>query len=208
MRTPLALLAVFGVTTLVSGCSTPQAAEPKAARPVRTHTVAEAAGQPAIRYSASIEAFEQVPLAFKANGYITDVMRRKGADGRARAAQPGDLVTRGAVLARVHEADYQERVNQGRARLAEAEAVGHEGTPRSRPRPDAVRIRESDEARFRWRARQFRRRVGSGDRRARRDRARGERSSRYAHSFRRPPASSSSGASKSARSPVQAPWAS
>jgi len=130
MRTPLALLAVFGVTTLVSACSAPhlsavasaKAAESKAARPVRTHTVTEAAGQAAIRYSASIEAFEQVPLAFKANGYITEVMRRRGADGRARAAQAGDIVARGALLARVHEADYKERVNQGRAKLAEAEA--------------------------------------------------------------------------------------
>jgi RND family efflux transporter MFP subunit len=122
MRSSNALLAVLAVATLTGACSTPEAAEPKAARPVKTHTVAEAAGQPAIRYSASIEAFEQVPLAFKANGYVTELMRRKGADGRVRSAQPGDVVGAGSVLARVHAADYQERVNQGRARLAEAEA--------------------------------------------------------------------------------------
>ena len=31
-------------------------------------------------------------------------------------------MTRGTVLARIHSADYQERVNQARASLAEAEA--------------------------------------------------------------------------------------
>jgi RND family efflux transporter MFP subunit len=122
MRTPSAVIAVLAVGTFVSGCATPQASEPKAVRPVKAHVVAEATAQPGVRYSASIEAFEQVSLAFKANGYVTELMRRRGADGRLRAAQPGDPVSTGAVLARVHEADYQERLNQGRARLAEADA--------------------------------------------------------------------------------------
>ena len=63
-----------------------------------------------------------MPLAFKATGYVDDLLRRSGADGRFRAAQPGDRVTKGTVLARVRETDYRDRVNQGRARLAEAEA--------------------------------------------------------------------------------------
>src|SRR5262249_32270232 len=45
-----------------------------------------------------------------------------GADGRVRVAQAGDIVSRGTVLARVHEADYRERVNQGQAKLAEGRA--------------------------------------------------------------------------------------
>jgi RND family efflux transporter MFP subunit len=123
MRTPSALIASFAVATLTSGCSTPHAAEPKAVRPVRAQAVAAAAEQPGVRYSASIEAFEQVSLSFKASGYVDDVLRRPGADGRLRAVQAGDLVGKGAVLARIRESEYRDRVTQGRAKVAEAEAA-------------------------------------------------------------------------------------
>jgi multidrug efflux system membrane fusion protein len=43
----------------------------------------------------------------------------------SRAAQAGDPVTRGTVLARVEDADYRERLNQSRAKLTEAEASAH-----------------------------------------------------------------------------------
>jgi multidrug efflux system membrane fusion protein len=75
-----------------------------------------------VRYSASIEPFEQVSLAFKASGYVDALLRRNGADGRARVAQAGDRITRGAVLGRVRDAEYRERVGQSRAKLAEGEA--------------------------------------------------------------------------------------
>ncbi len=122
MRTLRSVIAVCAVGSVVSGCATPHANEPKAVTPVRAQLVAVAGPLPGVRYSASIEPFEQVPLAFKATGYVDDILRRAGADGKSRAAQPGDLVTRGAVLARIREADYQERVTQGRAKLAEGEA--------------------------------------------------------------------------------------
>ena len=122
MRTPMSLVAVITVGSLASACAKPQASEPAAAQPVRTHTVAAAPAPPALRYSASIEPREQVSLAFKTSGYIDLVLRRPGADGGSRVAQPGDRVARGALLARVQETDYRERVNQGRAKLAEGEA--------------------------------------------------------------------------------------
>jgi multidrug efflux system membrane fusion protein len=121
MRTT-GLFVAAALGTLAAGCSHPQAAEPKTARPVRTQAVTPAAPELDVRYSASIEAFEQVTLSFKASGYVDDLLRRSGADGRLRAAQAGDRVTRGTVLARVRETDYTDRVNQGRARLAESEA--------------------------------------------------------------------------------------
>jgi RND family efflux transporter MFP subunit len=108
---------------MASACSTPQAAEPPALQAVKTQVAAAAPQQPAIRYSASVEAFDQVTLAFKATGYVTDVLRRLGADGRVRAAQAGDRVTKGVVLARVRDNDYRERVSQGRARVAEGQAA-------------------------------------------------------------------------------------
>jgi RND family efflux transporter MFP subunit len=122
MRTATFIAALIGAGSLVSGCSKPQASQPKAAQPVKTQVVEATPSQSGLRYSASIEAFERVPLAFKATGYVTDVLRRSGADRNVRVAQPGDRVAAGAVLARIRESDYRERVSQSRAKLAEAEA--------------------------------------------------------------------------------------
>ena len=103
MRTTGLIVAVAAVGTLASACSKPQAAEPKAARPVKTQAVAATTPDVGVRYSASIEAFEQVTLAFKASGYVDELLQRTGADGRRRAAQAGDRVTKGTVLARVRQ---------------------------------------------------------------------------------------------------------
>jgi RND family efflux transporter MFP subunit len=105
-----------------TGCTNAQGTEAKPPRPVRAQGLAPVAPEAAVRYSATIEAAEQVPLAFKSSGYVDWILRRPGADGRPRTAQPGDLVTKGSVLARVRESEYREQVNRGRARVAEAEA--------------------------------------------------------------------------------------
>ncbi len=122
MRTPSFVLGVIAAGSLASGCSHPQARQAEAAQPVTTQVVTMAPPQPGVRYSASIEPAEQVQIAFKGAGYVDDVLRRSGADGKLRTTQPGDRVTKGTVLARVREADYRERVAQGRAKLAESDA--------------------------------------------------------------------------------------
>ena len=123
MTKSISLLAVLAATALVSACTKVQGTEAKPARPVKTQAVTMAPAATGVRYSATIEAFQQVPLAFKASGYVNELIQRKGADGRQRAAQAGDQISRGTVLAKVHQADYQEKVNQGRAKLAEGEAT-------------------------------------------------------------------------------------
>jgi multidrug efflux system membrane fusion protein len=122
MTTLRTVLTVCTAATLAAACSARHTAETKAPRPVKTQAVSPAAVTGAVRYSAAIEAFEQVPLAFKSSGYVETILRRPGADGRVRVAQAGDLVTRGTVLARVREIEYREQVNSGRARTAESEA--------------------------------------------------------------------------------------
>jgi multidrug efflux system membrane fusion protein len=102
-------------------CSHTRADKPPA-RPVRVEKVQGEGVPGGLRYSATIQPHEQVQLAFKVGGYVREVQQRSGADGRARNLQQGDLVARGTVLARVNPADYQERVNQARAQVAEAEA--------------------------------------------------------------------------------------
>jgi RND family efflux transporter MFP subunit len=122
MTKSISILAVVAAASLAGACTKVEGVEPKPARPVKTQAVTLAPAASGVRYSATIEAFQEVPLAFKASGYVDELIQRKGADGRARAAQAGDQVSRGTVLARVHESDYQEKVNQGRAKLAEGEA--------------------------------------------------------------------------------------
>jgi RND family efflux transporter MFP subunit len=122
MTTSTFVVAVIAAASLASGCTKVEGIEAKPPRPVRVQAVKASAPAAGVRYSATIEAFQEVPLAFKASGYVDELIRRQGADGRTRVAQAGDHVDRGAVLARVHEADYRERVNQGRAKLAEGEA--------------------------------------------------------------------------------------
>jgi len=85
--------------------------------------VAAAPPESGIRYSASIEPYEQLQLAFKTTGYVETVSTRSGADGRLRPVQAGDPIDRGAVLARVRDADYRQRLEQSRASLAQGEAL-------------------------------------------------------------------------------------
>jgi multidrug efflux system membrane fusion protein len=122
MKASHSVLATIAAGCLMSGCSKVEGTSVKPARPVRVQALTPAAPSAGIRYSAAIEAFEQVSLSFKSAGYVDLVLRRSGADGRMRTAQPGDLVGRGTVLARVRESDYRERVNQGRAQIDEAAA--------------------------------------------------------------------------------------
>jgi multidrug efflux system membrane fusion protein len=89
---------------------------------VRVEKVQTEAAAAGLRYSASIQPFEQVPLSFKVGGYVREVRRVAGPDGRPRNLQQGDTVAKGTVLARVEPADYQERVNQAEAQVGEAEA--------------------------------------------------------------------------------------
>jgi multidrug efflux system membrane fusion protein len=122
MRT-LLIVGFVAAAGAAIGCSRAQGIEPQPPRPVKAQPVTVAPRPGGIRYSASIEPFEQVSLAFKTSGYVDDLLVRAGADGRSRAAQAGDMVSRGTVLARVREADYRHRLEQGQASLAEGEAT-------------------------------------------------------------------------------------
>jgi multidrug efflux pump subunit AcrA (membrane-fusion protein) len=120
----LALAAAVGL----AGCRDVHGEAPAAPRPVKVSDVRVPGGPAAVRYSASIVPSEQIVLAFKTSGYVDQVLQRHGADGRIRALQAGDPVPAGAVLARVREADYRERVNQATGSLGELEAAQAKAT--------------------------------------------------------------------------------
>src|SRR5262245_38414615 len=98
MRT-LCFAGAITLAVIAAGCSNVQGIEAKPARPVKAQPVGAAPAAATIRYSASIEPFEQVMLSFKSSGYVDEILRRPGADGRSRVAQGGDLV---AKIGRAH----------------------------------------------------------------------------------------------------------
>ena len=68
-----------------------------------------------LRYSAAIEPGTRVDTTFRVGGYVISIASIDG-----RPIQDGDRVTAGMVLASVRPADYDAKVTQARAQLAEA----------------------------------------------------------------------------------------
>ena len=131
-RTAVAAILLLGVA-----CSGAEKRQPEAT-PVEVMNVALATtGDNALRYSAAIRPDQQVDLAFRVGGYIEQLRTVRGADGRMRSIQEGDRVTRGDVMARVRQADYDDKVAQGRAVVDEARA-GYEQAKRDFDRVDAL----------------------------------------------------------------------
>lgn len=64
------------------------------------------------RYSATVEPDAQVAVAFRVSGYVDAI-----------AAQEGDCVAKGALLAKIRGGDYAEKLGQASASQAEAQAA-------------------------------------------------------------------------------------
>src|SRR6266849_4577986 len=114
-------LALLTIAALSMSCSHETTTTPPT--PVRVTSVGTFEGSGGIRYSANINAFTQVTLAFKSGGYVDNIAQRKGADGRIRVLQMGDRVTPGEVLAHIRESDYLDKVNSAKAQLAQVQAA-------------------------------------------------------------------------------------
>src|SRR4029453_8340256 len=73
-------------------------------------------------YSAVIAPNAQVDLTFRVSGYVVDIHRTPGPDGRTRALEPGATVAKGLVLARVRASCYQAAVDSARGAREESSA--------------------------------------------------------------------------------------
>ena len=114
-------LVLLLVTPLCAGCDRGQAPihQPIPVRVSSAATLEESGG---LRYSANIDAFTQVTLAFKSGGYVDRILERKGADGRTRILQVGDRVFQGEILGHVRESEYSDKVNSAKAQMDQAQA--------------------------------------------------------------------------------------
>ena len=112
---------VLLVCALFAGCER-AGAPPHQPIPVRVSTVGTLEQSGGLRYSANVEAFTEVSLAFKSGGYVDHILERKGADGRTRVLQVGDRISQGEILAHVRESEYSDKVNSARAQMDQAQA--------------------------------------------------------------------------------------
>jgi len=94
----------------------------KAPTPVRTAEVQLIDAGTSNTYSANIQAYQQVDLSFKSNGYLVSIKQVKDADGHIRNIDQGDYVSKGTVLATVQQDDYKEKLAQAQASLARSQA--------------------------------------------------------------------------------------
>jgi multidrug efflux system membrane fusion protein len=99
-----------------------QAAPGTVPLPVTVQQVAETDGAGGSHYSASITPDVQVDVAFKVSGYVDRLLQVRGADGRMRNVQDGDVVRRGTVLARIREREYQDALAEANAALTKSKA--------------------------------------------------------------------------------------
>ena len=107
---------------LVSGCSK-ETTKQKPVKPVKVKAVETHSSLSDVRYSASIKPAAQVEVAFKVGGYIDDIAREKDQAGQWRYIQAGDIVHKGATLARVRQSDYAARVNEAKSQVGEARSA-------------------------------------------------------------------------------------
>ena len=87
---------------------------------VRPAEVYQGGGE--VRYSANIQPYARVELAFKSGGYLTNILQVKGIDDRMRNVQEGDYVKRGVVLAQVRQSDYEAKLAQAAGQAVAARA--------------------------------------------------------------------------------------
>jgi RND family efflux transporter MFP subunit len=122
---PICLLALAAAT--LSGCR--KETSPRAIlTPVRTAEVQTIDTGVGNTYSANIQPYQQVDLAFKSSGYLASIRQVRDADGHIRNIDQGDYVTKGTVLATVQPDDYQQKLDQAKAQLAKAQAEHERAT--------------------------------------------------------------------------------
>lgn len=116
-------VALAGFLSAIACSRSRPAGAPAPAKAIRMGTVSLVSEGEAAKYSAIMTPNAQVDLAFRVSGYVVDLYKTKGADGRLRPLQPGAPVIRGTVLARIRPSDYQAVVARSRG----AQEEGHAG---------------------------------------------------------------------------------
>ncbi len=118
--TAASLAIITALAALETGCA--KAASDTPIVPVRSAEVTKIDTGSTNIYSANIQPYQQVDLAFQSSGYIVSIKQVRDANGHVRNIDQGDAVTQGAVLAVVQKDQYQQKLDQANASLAKAQA--------------------------------------------------------------------------------------
>ena len=113
-------LAVFALTLLLAACNREAPQLDRSPTPVHVTAVESFTPKGGERYSASVWPYRQVTLSFKVNGFVEAIHEVRGADGRMRSIDIGDVIEQGTVLARVRAKDYELQVAQTSGQAAAA----------------------------------------------------------------------------------------
>src|SRR5262249_271659 len=105
------------VAALAAGCTEARTADLEPPTPVKVQPVEAFSANNGLRYSGSIRPAAQMELAFKNGGLVDFIAHEAGGP-----IDKGDRVITGAVLARVRQADFQDRLDQATSQLQEAKA--------------------------------------------------------------------------------------
>ena len=116
----IALGGSVSLLPLLVGCQAK--AGPKTPVPVKVATVETNSAGRGSRYSATIIPRTEVELSFKVGGYVDELQRQRGVDGKMRDVQEGDRITAGAVLARVRQSDYQVKVKEAESQATQTKS--------------------------------------------------------------------------------------
>ncbi len=114
------LLSLFVITV---GCNQSMDPISKPITPVRIQRVENLFDIHAIRYSASIDPYTQVDLAFKVGGYIQKILTKPGANQKPRDIQQNDFIGKNVTLAHIRDVEYQDQVRVAHANLNKAKAA-------------------------------------------------------------------------------------
>ena len=106
--------------TLLGACKSKETQ--KVAVPVKVAAVELNAANSEAKYSATIIPRTEVQLAFKVGGYVDALRQIRGVDGKMRDVHEGDLISVGAVLARVRQSEYQVKFKQAESQASEAKS--------------------------------------------------------------------------------------
>ncbi len=117
-------LAWLSLIPLLSSCNRQSTALEKTAMPVRLSVVEMYTPTQGQRLSASILPNRQVNLAFRVNGFVESIYQVRGADGRGRSVDIGDIVQAGTTLAQVRSKDYELQVSQAAGQVKQAQDTG------------------------------------------------------------------------------------
>jgi RND family efflux transporter MFP subunit len=112
------LITLFSAAAISWSCTEAKTADLKPPTPVKVQAVEKFSVNTGLRYSATIRPSTQMELAFKNGGFVDYIHPMGG-----RLVDQGDGVPQGTILARVRQADFEDRLDQANSQLLEARSA-------------------------------------------------------------------------------------